>query len=102
MKKLLSLAALPFLVGVAMAQPAQLTNNQQPVQQPMQLTNNQMDTVSAGFALHEIDISNTSWTELSVYGGPLLTCDECFLRIVTPTISVQSKFGPEPPVQPSP
>jgi hypothetical protein len=97
MKKLLcGVAALPFLAGVALAQ-------------PMQLTNHQMDTVTAGWANHEIDVSNTSWTEVSVYGGALLSftdpntgaqvCNDCYLRIVTPTISVQSKFGPGAPVQ---
>jgi hypothetical protein len=68
--------------------------------QPVQLTNNQMDKVSAGFL--EIDRSNATVTILSIFFRPdlleptpnTIDCPTCYLRIVTPTISVASQFGP--------
>jgi hypothetical protein len=85
MKKLLcGLAALPFLAGVALAD------------QPMQLNDKQMDKVTAGFDLHVIERSNTSWTEVSIYDGSLLGCNQCYLTIVSRPFSVQSAFGPTP------
>jgi len=82
MKALLfGIAALPLLVTVASAEPRQLSGNQ-------------MDQVTAGFAFRELTPSNTSLTEISVYAGPLTPCASCYLRIVTPSISVQSQMGP--------
>jgi hypothetical protein len=85
MKKLLcGLAALPLFAGVALAQ-------------PLQLTNTQMDKVTAGFALVELDLSNTSAVLVSVYQGSppgsangLAPCGACYLDIQSPAISVQS------------
>lgn len=82
-KLLLGVAALPFLVGIAVAG------------EPLQLTDGQMDKVTAGWALHELDVSNTSWTEVSVYAGPLtIACPSCFLNISSASVSIQSHFGP--------
>jgi len=85
MKKFLcALAVLPFMSAAALAQPAQLSDQQ-------------MDNVSAGFRLNEIDISNTSWTQV-VVGEPLRACSSCFLTVVGSPfgISVSSNFGPVP------
>jgi hypothetical protein len=86
-KALLGLLALPLLTGAAMAG-----------QQPVQLTNAQMDHVTAGWSLHEIDRSNTSWTEVSVYSPRFRDCSgSCYLVLTSSSISVQSKFGPSAP-----
>jgi hypothetical protein len=86
MKRLLfGVAALPLLAGIALAH------------EPVQLTNTQMDKVTAGFSLREIDVSNTSWTQVSIYSSALTPCSECFLSISNPAFSVESKFGPSPP-----
>jgi hypothetical protein len=85
MKKLLSgLAALPLLAGVALAD------------QPVQLSDKQMDKVTAGFDLGVIERSNTSWTQISIYDGALIPCNQCYLTIVSRPFSVQSAFGPTP------
>jgi len=85
MKQLLyGLAVLPFLAGLALAE------------QPMQLSDKQMDKVTAGFDLRLIEISNTSWTQVSIYDGALLPCNQCYLTIVSRPFSVQSAFGPTP------
>jgi len=85
MKKLLSgLAALPLLAGVALAD------------QPLQLSDKQMDKVTAGFDLSVIERSNTSWTQISIYDGRLIPCNQCYLTIVSRPFSVQSAFGPTP------
>ena len=84
MRKLLyGLAALPFLAGAALAQPTQLTNNQ-------------MDKVTAGFIFTVTEISNTSWTQISVYGPALHACSACYLSVVSRPFSVESAFGPTP------
>lgn len=80
------LAALPFFAGVALAG------------QPVQLSNQQMDNVTAGFALFETDISNTSWTQVSVYSRSLTACSACYLSLTSRPISVESAFGPTPNV----
>lgn len=87
MKSLLyGLAALPFLAGVALAG------------QPMQLSDKQMDNVTAGFDLRVTEISNTSWTQVSIYDGALTACSACYLTIVSRPFSVESAFGPTPNV----
>lgn len=83
---LCGLAVLPLLTAGAMAQP---------LQQPMQLSDNQMDSVSAGFTLRETDVSNTSWTVVSIYSGPV-TCSSCYLNITSTPFSLASNFGPVP------
>ena len=96
MKKLLcGLAALPLFSTVALAQPADTG----PAPQPMQLSENQMDSVTAGFMLTETEISNTSWTQLSVGvtgGNPLTACTACFLIVQNPSLAVESAFGMSP------
>ncbi|HLG85837.1 MAG TPA: hypothetical protein VKZ79_01420 [Alphaproteobacteria bacterium] len=88
MKYLLSaVAALPFLGGLAIAEPTQT----------IRLDNDQMDTVTAGWSVHETEVSNTSWTQVSVYDAPLTACSECYLVITSDSISVESKFGPGAP-----
>jgi hypothetical protein len=85
MKKLFyGLAALPFVAGLALAG------------EPMQLNDKQMDKVTAGFDLNEIDISNTSWTQVSIYSTSLVPCSLCYLDIVTRPFSVEAAFGPTP------
>jgi len=88
MKRFLhGLIALPFLTAAAMAEPTQLTDPQ-------------LDKVSAGFL--EIDKSNTSLTVLSIFQrsylteptGNFITCSNCYLLIVSSTISIASQFGP--------
>ena len=81
---LYGLAALPFLAGVALAG------------QPMQLTDKQMDNVTAGFDLKVTEISNTSWTQVSIYSGELTPCSLCYLTITSRPFSVESAFGPTP------
>ena len=86
MKKFLcGLAILPFMSAVALAQPAALTEPQ-------------MDAVTAGWTLHETDISNTSWTHVLVWSGIPSGdyCTSCYLNIVSPAMSIQSNFGPVP------
>jgi hypothetical protein len=96
MKKLLcGLVVLPFLSTVALAQPA--GSAPQPAQ-PMQLSENQMDSVTAGFSLTEVDISNTTWTAVSVWepGGNTISCSACYLSVTSPALSVASVFGISP------
>ena len=85
MKKFLcGLAVLPFLTATALAQPAQLSETQ-------------MDSVTAGFVFLETDVSNTSWTRVSVYeGANTIACSSCYLLLNNPAISVASNFGPVP------
>jgi hypothetical protein len=96
MKKFLcGLAVLPFLSTVALAQPANVGS----ATQPMRLSENQMDSVTAGFSLREADISNTSWTAVSVWepgGNALPACASCFLVIQNPSLSIESLFGVAP------
>ena len=85
MKRLLyGLAALPLLAGVAFAD------------QPVQLSDKQMDKVTAGFDFFRVEISNTSWTNVSIYDGPLIACPACYLTIISRPFSVESAFGPTP------
>jgi hypothetical protein len=86
MKKLLcGLAALPFLAGIALAD------------QPVQLNDKQMDKVTAGFTDFETIVSNTSWTQVSIYdGGHLTACPLCYLTITSRPFSIESAFGPTP------
>ena len=85
MKKLLcALAALPFLAGIALAD------------QPVQLNDKQMDKVTAGFTDFETIISNTSWTQVSIYSADLTECPACYIQIDSRAFSVQSAFGPTP------
>ena len=85
MKKFLcGLALLPFLTATALAQPAQLSESQ-------------MDSVTAGFRFLETDVSNTSWTRVSVYeGANTIACTSCYLLINNTALSVASNFGPVP------
>jgi|SRR5215472_6496630 len=91
MKKLLcGLAVLPFLSATALAQPDVRVSGS-PAQQPVLLNEAQMDTVTAGWSLREIDVSNTSVTFVSVYGPPLPACDgACFINLNSPALRVQS------------
>lgn len=92
MKKFLcGLAVLPFLTATALAQPAHDAS------QPMQLSESQMDSVTAGFSFLETEVSNTSWTRVSVYeGANTIACTSCYLVINNMAISVASNFGPVP------
>lgn len=89
MKGLLhGLIALPFLAGIALAQP------------PMQLTNKQMETVTAGTLI--VEVSNTSAVAVSIFQTPYLlnstsntiTCPGCYLLINSPKFSLAAQFGP--------
>jgi len=93
-KLLYGIAMLPFVAGVALAGPMAPASQQVASVAPMQLTGDQMDKVTAGWSLHEIDLSNTSFVEVSVYSQPLLACSTCYLRLTTSSISVQSQMGP--------
>jgi hypothetical protein len=79
MKKLLcGVALLPFLAATAFAQPSVLNEKQ-------------MDTVTAGWDLQEIDVSNTSVTWVDVYHPlPSTSCSSCYLDIQNDAISVRS------------
>jgi hypothetical protein len=94
---LCGLAVLPFLSATALAQPAH-----DALAQPMQLSESQMDSVTAGFSFLETEVSNTSWTRVSVYEGAntatpnVIACTSCYLLINNPAISVASNFGPVP------
>jgi|WetSurMetagenome_2_1015567.scaffolds.fasta_scaffold318789_3 hypothetical protein len=94
MKKLLcGLAVLPLLSTVALAQPADTGAA------AMRLNDNQMDSVTAGFQFRETEISNTSWTQVSVgvpNGNPVTACTACFLIIQNPSLSIESAFGISP------
>ncbi|HEY5676608.1 MAG TPA: hypothetical protein VIR81_07485 [Myxococcales bacterium] len=83
MKKFLcGLVMLPFISATAMAQPTQLSENQ-------------MDTVSAGWDLTEIELSNTSLTIVAVYHDGVPTTVpgfQEFLHISSPAISISSFF----------
>jgi hypothetical protein len=83
-KLLYGLAALPFAAGVALAG------------EPMQLSDKQMDKVTAGFEFRVTEISNTSWTQVSIYAGALTPCSLCYLTIVNPAFSVESAMAPVP------
>lgn len=80
------LAALPFLAGIALAD------------QPVQLSDKQMDKVTAGFDLRVTEISNTSWTQVSIYDGALTVCTACYLTILSRPFSIESAMGPTPNV----
>jgi hypothetical protein len=85
MKRLIcGLAALPFLAGVALAA------------EPVQLNDKQMDKVTAGFSFRETDISNTSWTQVSLYSSALTPCSLCYLTIDSGPLQVESAFGRTP------
>lgn len=85
MKRLIcGFAALPFLVGVALAA------------EPVQLNDKQMDKVTAGFSFRETDISNTSWTQVSLYSSALTPCSLCYLTISSGPLQVESAFGRVP------
>jgi hypothetical protein len=88
MKSILyGLAALPFFAAVALAG------------QPMQLSDKQMDKVTAGFEFNIIEVSNTSWIQVVAYpitAGAPVACPACYLTITSPSLNVQSAFGPSP------
>ncbi len=86
-KTLYGVIALPLLMGIGMAQQSWAA----------QLSDAQMDKVTAGFDFRETDNANTSWTQVSLYAGPLTPCTECFLAIRNPALSIESKFGPGAP-----
>ena len=81
MKKLLcGVAALPLLTASAFAQPSVLNDKQ-------------MDTVTAGWSLRELDVSNTSLTLVLVYPPPgtvTTSCASCYLDLRSPAIDVFS------------
>ena len=89
-KLLIGLAVVPFLSTAALAQ------------QPLPLTENQMDSVTAGFAFQEEDMSNTSWTQVRVWqafqlvDGNNIECSRCYLVINSPALSIGSAFGQQP------
>lgn len=94
-KLLYGLAVVPFFASVALAQP---NGNAATSTQPMQLSEKQMDSVTAGWKLLETDVSNTSWTRVSVYeANNNITCGSCYLLINNFALSVGSKFGPTAP-----
>jgi hypothetical protein len=87
MRKLLyGVSVLPFLAGVALAET------------PIKLSDKQMDKVTAGFDLRVTEISNTSWTQISIYDGALTACSACYLNIVSRPFSIESAMGPTPNV----
>ena len=86
-KTLYGVIALPLLMGIGMAQQSWAA----------QLSDAQMDKVTAGFGFSETDNANSSWTQVSLYSGPLTTCAVCFLNISNPALSIESKFGPGAP-----
>jgi len=103
-KLLYGLAALPLIAGVASAE---TPKSAAVAKKPTQLNEKQMDKVTAGFKFREIDVSNTSWTLVSVYsdGLPPVTvgtnttpvasqCSNCYLNLVSPALSIYSAFGP--------
>lgn len=91
------LVALPFLVGVASAHDPARTGLPQ---EPLRLTTQQMDKVNAGH--FEIDVSNTSVVQISLFGRAFLTeptgnsisCSTCFLLINSPTFAIGASFAP--------
>jgi hypothetical protein len=86
MKKLLcGLAVLPLLSATAFAQPDVRMSGSQPVL----LNEAQMDTVTAGWSLRELDVSNTSVTFVSVYGPPV-SCTGCYLDLDSRALQVDS------------
>jgi len=111
-KLLYGLAALPLIVGVASAETPKSTAA---AKKPAQLNEKQMDKVTAGWRLTEIDVSNTSWTLISVYSGSLPTgnvgtttvpvtgsCPNCYLSLASPALSIYSAFGPGNPIVAAP
>jgi hypothetical protein len=93
---LAGLAALPLLTGIALAEtPKQANDSKTVAKKPIQLSEKQMDKVSAGWDLLELDVSNTSYTIVSIYQRPnnTLTCSICYLNLSSPSISVYSIFG---------
>jgi len=107
-KLLYGLAALPLIVGVASAETPKSTAA---AKKPAQLNEKQMDKVTAGWKLAEIDVSNTSWTLISVYSGSLPapgtgttpvsgSCPNCYLSMSSPALSIYSAFGPSNPIVP--
>ena len=94
-KALYGLLALPLLTGVAVAQQAPSSTQHQ----PLQLTSAQMDHVTAGWDLYELDIGNTSITQVSVYGsgGAFMPCPACVIDMRFGPLRVQSVilgYGP--------
>ena len=87
MKKLLcGVAALPLLTATAFAQPSVLNEKQ-------------MDTVTAGWSLEELDVSNTSWTLVLVYepsSNVTASCSSCYIDLRSPALNVFSVMGPTP------
>jgi len=107
-KLLYGLAALPLIAGVASAE---TPKSVAVAKKPTQLNEKQMDKVTAGFRLLEIDVSNTSWTLISVYSGSLPapgtgttpvsgSCPNCYLSLSSPALSIYSAFGPGNPIVP--
>jgi len=107
-KLLYGLAALPLIAGVASAE---TPKSVAVAKKPTQLNEKQMDKVTAGFRLLEIDVSNTSWTLISVYSGSLPapstgttpvsgSCPNCYLSLSSPALSIYSAFGPGNPIAP--
>jgi len=92
MKRLLiGLAALPFLAGVSFAA------------QPVPLTDNQMDTVTAGFDFHELDIQNGGTVDVWINTPSVGPCvlSGCYLSIAgtsypagVQSFQLQAQFGP--------
>lgn len=90
-KFLCGLAVVPFLSAAALAQPASTGL------QPVQLSEHQMDSVTAGFGFREVDVSNTSWTEVLLWQPTnTVTCPNCYLLINNHALSVGSVFGQTP------
>ena len=91
------LVALPFLVGVASAHDPISPSS---AHRPIQLTAQQLDKVNAGH--FEIDVSNTSVVQISLFGRAFLTeptgnsisCSTCFLLINSPTFAIGVSFAP--------
>lgn len=110
-KVLYGLAALPLLMGVAFAAPAQSNQSKALVKQPTQLSEQQMDKVTAGWDFLEIDIYNTGVSIVAVWqktpltpanpvfpgtgagGANTIVCPGCYLLINNPALSVGSQFG---------
>jgi len=102
---LYGLAALPLIAGFALAEPANQSKDSKtresktPARMMMQLTDPQLDKVNAGHFL--IEVENTGLVAVSIWTRPFLTdptpnfisCNDCYLVISTPTISLASSIG---------
>lgn len=107
------LAALPLIAGVASAE---TPKSAVVAKKPVALSEKQMDQVTAGFALAELDVSNTSWTLVLAYTSrsnalPAVgtgttpatgSCAGCYLSLTSPALSIYSAMGPFSPIQPAP